>query len=457
MRGRKVLLFFSEGFPIATAVSEQFRSVISAANSAGVTIYSIDVAGLRLVNPDEYAQIEKEAASRNSLRNRNPELIQGGQSALGRMEEAMGLNTVSNLDALSEETGGYTIKNTNDLADGLRRISEEMGSFYVLTYVPANQNFDGKYRKVAVKLARTGDYRVRARRGYYAFRTLDYSPVLAFELPLIERASQRELPQEFAIYAEALHFRGTGTTRLVPIYVELPVSAMKFDADEKKKSFSARYAILVLVKDENQQVVRKMGQDFVLRGPLAQVEATRQQPHLFSRLISLKPGRYLVEAVARDGGTGKMSGIRVPLDVPEVSDSHLRLSSVVLSRGVNPLTEEQKKDSRHPLFLDGQAYFVPNARETFRKSTDKNLLLHFSAYPAKASKVLVQATVELLQAGKVISKSSGTLGAADTTGRVVYVNSFPMENFGVGQYQLRVTVTDGVSQASSLSSFVVEQ
>src|SRR5262249_43377184 len=88
INGRKVMLLFSEGFPITSAVTDQFRSVISAANNAGMTIYTIDVGGLRLINPDESAQIEKEAASKSTLRNPNPELVVGGQSALGRMEDA---------------------------------------------------------------------------------------------------------------------------------------------------------------------------------------------------------------------------------------------------------------------------------------------------------------------------------------------------------------------------------
>ncbi|MFY9574606.1 MAG: VWA domain-containing protein, partial [Blastocatellia bacterium] len=342
LTGRKVMLLFSEGFPVSPAVSDQFRSVISAANVAGMTIYTIDVGGLRLINPDEDAQVEKDAAARSTLRNPNPELVVGGRSALGRMEEAMRLNVVSNLDELSGDTGGYTIKNTNDLGDGLRRISEEVSSHYVLTYSPANQNFDGKYRKVVVKVTRAGEFAVRARRGYYAFRALDNSPVLAHELPLIEQSNQRTLPQDFPVYAKVLQFRGMNGARAVPIYVELPIASVKLNTDEKTKSFSARYTILVLVKDQKQQVVRKLGQEFLLRGPLTQVASVKEQPHLFSRIILLRPGHYSVEAFARDSTTSKISGIRLPLDVAEIAEDKLRASSVVLSRGVNPLSEEQK-------------------------------------------------------------------------------------------------------------------
>jgi len=454
--GRKVMLLFSEGFPITSAVTDQFRSVISAANNAGMTIYTIDVGGLRLINPDESAQVEKEAASRSTLRNPNPELIVGGQSALGRMEDAMRLNVVNNLDELSGDTGGYTIKNTNDLGEGLRRITEELSSHYVLTYSPTNENFDGKYRNVAVKLTRAGDFKIRARRGYYAFHALDNSPVLAHELPLLEQSNQRGLPQEFPLYMKAMHFRGLNGARAVPIYVELPISALKFNTDEKTKTFNSRYAILVLVKDEKQQVVRKLGQEFLLKGPLAQASSVREQPHLFSRIILLRSGHYVIEAIARDSTTGKMSGLRVPLDVPDAAEDKLRVSSVVLSRGVNPLNDEQKKDTLHPLYFEGQAYFVPNARAIFRKSAEKNMLVHFSAYRAKGSSTPVSTTIEFVQGSRTVSKASGQLPAADPTGRIVYLTSFPLEGFGPGQYEIRVTVNDGATQSTSSANFVVE-
>src|SRR6185295_6727724 len=125
-----------------------------------------------------------------------------------------------------------------------------------------------------------------------------------------------------------------------------------------------------------------------------------------------RSGRYQIEAIARDSTNGKMSGVRLPLDVPEAATEKLRVSSVVLSRGVNALSDEQKKDSLHPLYFEQQAYFVPNARGVFRKSTDKNLLVHFSAYRAKGSGAPVNATIEFLQGAKVLSKAGGQLPQA---------------------------------------------
>src|SRR6266699_2600650 len=45
--GRKALIFFSEGVQLPTNVMTHFRSVISNANRANVSIYAVDAAGLR--------------------------------------------------------------------------------------------------------------------------------------------------------------------------------------------------------------------------------------------------------------------------------------------------------------------------------------------------------------------------------------------------------------------------
>jgi len=129
----------------------------------------------------------------------------------------------------------------------------------------------------------------------------------------------------------------------------------------------------------------------------------------------------------------------------------------VLSRGVNPLTEVQKKQaSAHPLYLEGQAYFVPNVGQVFSQKKDKNILMHFNVYTLKNSAAQISATVTFLQKGKVFTEAGGALPAADLTGRIAYLTSFATENFPPGEYDLRVSVSDGNHRAASMAHFTVE-
>jgi VWFA-related protein len=454
--GRKVMMLFSEGFAVTPAVSEQYKSVISAANTTGVTIYAFDIAGLRVVNPNEQVMIERDVAATQRIRNSNPDLVVSGASALGRSEEAARLNVLTTLEELSEETGGYTVKNTNDITEGLKRILDEIGNHYVMTYQPTNANFDGKFRRITLKLVRNGDFRVRARRGYYALRMLDDSPVMAHEVPLLERANST-VANDFPSYLQALQFRGTSRSRQVAVYVEFPVSALKFDIDDKAKTFSSRYAVLILVKNSANEIVRKLGQEFALHGPLAQLEETKKRPQIYHRLTALAPGNYTVQAIARDSSTGLTSAAQIPFEAPPSAEEALRISSVVLSRGVNPLTDEQKKQPAHPLYLEGQAYFVPNVDQTFSVTKDKNLLVHFNVYVPKGSTTKIDATIAFVKGGSVFTQAGGPLPDADGSGRIAYLTSFAAKNFPSGEYDLRVTVSDGTQRASSTAHFKLEQ
>ena len=161
--GRKSLMFFSEGMAVPASASDQFLSVISAANKAGVTIYALDTAGLRVVNPNEEAMLERDAVAAKRIRNNNPDLVSDGSSALGKIEDTARMNNVATLDELSERTGGYTVKNTNELWDGLKKIADGLSSYYVMTYRSTNENYDGKFRRIVLKLKNPVGFQLRAR------------------------------------------------------------------------------------------------------------------------------------------------------------------------------------------------------------------------------------------------------------------------------------------------------
>ncbi len=76
----------------------------------------------------------------------------------------------ANTDALSElahETGGLFFENNNDLLKGIRRAFSDGRQYYTLAYVPANKNFDGKYRTIHVEVKGKG-MTVHAKPGYWA-------------------------------------------------------------------------------------------------------------------------------------------------------------------------------------------------------------------------------------------------------------------------------------------------
>jgi VWFA-related protein len=80
-----------------------------------------------------------------------------------------GPNGEGELRKMSSETGGqvFPVSNRLTLDDIFREIQEEMRSQYVITYTPPNPKKDGSYHKIDLR-AGNKDYRVQARKGYYA-------------------------------------------------------------------------------------------------------------------------------------------------------------------------------------------------------------------------------------------------------------------------------------------------
>ncbi|CAN5843758.1 hypothetical protein BH20ACI4_BH20ACI4_18640 [soil metagenome] len=79
------------------------------------------------------------------------------------------------LTRLAEETGGEAFFTGDMLAleRAFKKISEELTSQYIITYRPANQDFDGKKRKVEVRFKdseKNDKYKIRTKDSYRAVR-----------------------------------------------------------------------------------------------------------------------------------------------------------------------------------------------------------------------------------------------------------------------------------------------
>jgi Ca-activated chloride channel family protein len=60
-----------------------------------------------------------------------------------------------------------------ELERAFKKISQELRSQYIITYRPANQNYDGRVRKIEVRLtdaAKADKYKLRTKSEYRAIR-----------------------------------------------------------------------------------------------------------------------------------------------------------------------------------------------------------------------------------------------------------------------------------------------
>ncbi len=141
--GRKTVVFLSEGFYL-----EDSRGVIEAiaaqAARGGTTIYSIDGRGL----------IGAPSATPDVLTN-----TRGRSTAFDTGDDGPYILTAG--------TGGFMVRNTDDMSRAFGMIVRDTSTYYVIGYQPANPTMDGKYRRIEVK-SKVSGLNVRARKRYAA-------------------------------------------------------------------------------------------------------------------------------------------------------------------------------------------------------------------------------------------------------------------------------------------------
>ena len=69
--------------------------------------------------------------------------------------------------SMSERTGGKTFYNRNDIDLGVRTSINDGSTYYNMQYYPQNKQWDGRFRKIEVKVNRPG-IQLRYRQGYFA-------------------------------------------------------------------------------------------------------------------------------------------------------------------------------------------------------------------------------------------------------------------------------------------------
>lgn len=146
MTGPKTVVFLSDGF-VTHGLDTTLRTVVGQTGRAGARVYAIDVRGL---NRGSQSSMLDRAASDDPA---------GGGPQFDAQEDGV--------NSLAVDTGGMMIRNENNIGRALDTIAADTGTYYVLAYQPTNTSFDGKYRKIEIRVKQDG-LKVRARQGYLA-------------------------------------------------------------------------------------------------------------------------------------------------------------------------------------------------------------------------------------------------------------------------------------------------
>jgi len=283
--GRKSIVWVSEVFPLPTGmgrpeVLDRMRRATRALSHAQASLYPVDARGL---------------VGAMSLR--------GGRAYFNSF--AMIRGNIDTMEIVAEETGGRAFANSNALATSIRRAVNDSRLTYVLGYYPTSTPLDGRFRKIAVDVARKG-VKVRHRAGYLA------APSPA------QDARSRDAAMRAALESP-LQTTGVGLTveitRMAGDQVTLSLRLDPATVAVEREGDRWRGAVDLVIAQVLPSGKGQVTSSFPMPVSLTDVErnGARSAPLTVERSITLQPKMHHLRVVARDVATGSVGSVVIPL------------------------------------------------------------------------------------------------------------------------------------------------
>lgn len=433
--GRKNLVLLSGGLPmfelsrtgaIVGDITQLFRVLTDNATRSGVVINTMDVRGLKTTGAVATFQ---DTPAKSALgggtfagSDENPNFGRGMDTA--RLGDRS-LTEQLTLRVLASMTGGVSVVNSNNFNEGLNRILKRSRGYYRLAYRPS-ERFDSKFHKVEVKVRRSG-VQVYTSEGYVA--RADRAPGTVSKEDQIMKAAISPLAKRDLDIAAELQYMFP-TNKQADLTINAFINPRKLGFKKVGDKYKASFDVVGFVFD---QLGRSKG------GISQTVNADLSEESYKQALVSglsytantqLGPGYYQVRLVVRELESGKMGTVSRYFEVPDLSQKHLTMSSILLYEA-DPATPkkapEQLSASRvisrkHDLRY---AAIVYNARIDTDKSDVKSRVVI-----SVGDKILFQEP----------EQSVATKGSQP--GQLIRVGQLALAKVPPGRYVLTLIVTD---------------
>jgi VWFA-related protein len=421
-KGRKSLILVSQGF-IYDPNLDEFKRVVQASRRANTAIYFLDTRGLDSMPMALTAQFGPPIDNRDigALFSESFEASEGSES-------------------IAADSGGFSVKNQNDLNKGILRIANETRLYYLLGYNPTNTAQDGKFRKIDVKVAQKG-VQVRARKGYYAAlaggkSALDKKPKTVdpdIQAALDSPYEVDQIPLRMSAYTFDETLLGKAA-----VIVATEVDVNNFSFEEKDGRFHDTAEFLLIVAHRETGEFFRYDQKIDMRLFPATFERLKRTWFPIARDFELKPGGYQAKIVVRDKNSGRIGTVLHEFEVPDLVD--FRTSTPILS---DALMEKKEGETGLPR----PAMVV---RREFTGGPDATLYCQVEVYGAAKEKKSGMPEVTMGYTifrpdGSVMTRVEPTLIRPTSLGKLSRLVGTSLEWATPGDYEMVLSLKDQVS------------
>jgi len=444
---RKALVLFSEGIEYdiydvfnnrhATSIVADARDAIAAAQRANVTVYAIDPRGL--------TQLGDEAIAIQSLSD-DPNVDYG--TSRGFNNEL--LMAQESLISLAEETGGFAIVRTNDIAGGLTRVEHDTSRYYVLGYVSDTTASPGKFRKIEVKVKRP-ELKVRARRGYVPADLKSArrgAEVKAGTSPALAAALNHPVPVgDVPLRVWAAPFKGAGKAASVVLAIETDGASLKYQERDGRFLEDLELSIVAADHDGKVRGSDRQTMNLKLKPETHQIMMTGGGVRMLSR-IELPPARYQLRVGLHESNGGAVGSVPIDLEVPDYSKTPFEMSGLVVTSTTAPRLVTAKPDP----VLKEVLPLPPVATRTFQGFETLSVFAEiYDRTAPTAHDVDVTLTVRSTGSDTAVftSRDSRTIDAGGGARTAGYKADVPLKDLAEGDYVLRVEATSRAGGATA--------
>jgi|CZKF01.1.fsa_nt_gi VWFA-related protein len=452
---RKTVIYFAsfKKTQIDSQARDAIKSIIGSANRAGVSIDVVDltsferpVTQLLGYNAGTALFAAPETHENETIKESESVEILDHGGILAHVYK----DTSDDLRDLAEGTGGSYI--TEDrIQESIKRMIQDMSTYYEASYLPPIKEYDGKFHSIAVKSLRPS-LKMRYQTGYLAMppHPVAGDSTQPFELPLKKILNEAQLPGDLNFRAAILRMEDRPNGNVNTLAIEVPLSSLEIHKDSSTNLYSAHLSILATIKDKAGAVVDHFSADIPRRGALKDGEINKFEAISMDRSFTAAPGQYLLEAAILDQNSGKTGAQRMTFEIPNASAAP-SLSEIVLVRQTTPFGADG--DPSEPL-RNGSDKVTPNLSGQLAPGA-KGVSVFFIAHADQHATETATLKLQVLKDGKPLGGEPLTAKQTDGSEFSSYLNRFTFDALTDGQYEVKVILSQGGKTAQASTMFAL--
>jgi GWxTD domain-containing protein len=238
----------------------------------------------------------------------------------------------------------------------------------------------------------------------------------------------------------------TSDTVLVPITVQVPNNQLQFKS--KEGVHSAELNIFGRVSTLTGRVVQTFEDSVMKDYPDSLFSLATKQLSLYQKSLPLRPGLYRLDLVVKDVDSGNVGAVNTRLAVPRYDEEKLEASSLILADQIEHVPAKQIGSGQ---FVLGSSKVRPRLDADF--TADSKLGIYWQVYnlkpDEKTHKSSAAFSYTVKKGGQQIMQFKETSEDMKQTGDQVTIERLlPLATLAPGKYNLEVSVTDKLAQAT---------